>query len=61
MTQFLKRFVRDEEGASLVEYSVLIGLVTAGVILTISTVGGKVTQAWTNLNTNMTGSGFTAP
>lgn len=58
MTQFLKNFVRDEEGASLVEYTVLIGLVTAGVIITIGLVGGKVANAWTKLNTNMSGSGF---
>lgn len=58
MSQFLKRFVRDEEGASLVEYSVLIGLVTAAVIAIISAVGGKVTNAWDNLNANMTGNGF---
>ncbi|WP_445503553.1 Flp family type IVb pilin [Microvirga sp. G4-2] len=58
MTGFLKNFVRDEEGASLVEYTVLIGLVTAATIGLISTVGGKVTFAWNRLNNNMTGSGF---
>lgn len=58
MIQFLARFVRDEEGASLVEYSVLIGLVTAAVIATISLVGGKVLNAWNNLNDAMVGDGF---
>ncbi|KLK92632.1 hypothetical protein AA309_13115 [Microvirga vignae] len=58
MSQFLKRFARDEEGASLVEYSVLIGLISAAVILLIGTVGGKVTNAWTRLNTNMNGAAF---
>ena len=56
MSKFNKlaaRFIRDERGASLVEYSVLIGLITAATILTIVAVGGKVLVAWTTLNTNM--------
>jgi pilus assembly protein Flp/PilA len=59
MTQFLKNFARDEEGASLVEYSVLIGLVTAAVIVTISSVGGRVTKAWTTLDGSMDTGGMT--
>ena len=53
MVDLLKQLGRDEEGASLVEYSILIGLITAAVITLIVAVGGKVTNAWTALNTNM--------
>ena len=45
-------FKKNIEGASLIEYSILIGLITAAVIVTIGLVGGKVGTAWTNLNTN---------
>ena len=52
--KFLVRFAKDENGASLVEYSILLGIITAGAIATIVTVGGKVGTAWTTTNTNWT-------
>jgi pilus assembly protein Flp/PilA len=36
--------------ASMVEYSILIGIITAAAIATIVTVGGKVSTAWKTLN-----------
>ncbi len=45
---------KDTRGASLIEYSILIGLITAAVIATIVLVGGKVSGAWTTLNANWT-------
>ena len=41
---------KDEEGAALIEYTVLIALVTLGVIVMIGTVGGKVLARWTTLD-----------
>lgn len=53
--QLLAHKLRDDvRGASLIEYSILIGLITAAVIVTIVAVGGKVTGAWGDLNTNWT-------
>jgi len=43
------RLWKDESGASLLEYSILIGLITAGVVATISTVGDWVFAKWTLL------------
>ncbi|NNE41483.1 MAG: Flp family type IVb pilin [Marinicaulis sp.] len=40
----------DTEGASLIEYSLLIGLITAAVVATIATVGGKLPKYWNDLN-----------
>jgi pilus assembly protein Flp/PilA len=45
------RLAKDESGASLVEYSVLIGLITVATVVTIGLVGDKVSDAWTDLNT----------
>lgn len=47
------RFARDERGASMVEYSILIGIITAATVGTIVLVGGKVTTAWNTLNAAM--------
>jgi pilus assembly protein Flp/PilA len=44
---------KDERGASLLEYSILIGLITAGVVVTITNVGTWVDTKWTKLKTNL--------
>lgn len=43
---------RDEDGAALIEYSLLIGLIVVGVVAVIGTVGTTVLAKWTSLNTN---------
>ena len=44
----------DEEGAAMIEYSVLIGLITALVIALVVTVGQWVENAWNDLNAALT-------
>ena len=46
-----KRFVANEDGAALVEYTVLIGIMLVAVIATIIAVGTWVNTKWTALNT----------
>jgi|GEM_PF-2570848 len=47
--------IRDNiEGASLIEYSLLIGLITAAVVGTIVIIGGRVEGWWTDLDTATT-------
>ena len=41
-----KRFLRDEGGASLVEYAVLIGLISAALVTAISGLGGGISNAF---------------
>lgn len=53
LANFRDRLSRDDSGASLVEYSVLIGLITVATIAMIILVGGKVLAAWTALNAAM--------
>ena len=47
----------DESGASLLEYSVLVGLITAGVVGTILTVSGWVGNKWTTLQGTLLNAG----
>lgn len=49
MTKFLKKFVKDEEGAALIEYTVLLGILVVAVITTIGLVGTWVSEKWTAL------------
>jgi pilus assembly protein Flp/PilA len=47
--QLVKKFCKDEQGAALVEYSVLLGVMLVAVIGTIVLVGGWVNTKWTAL------------
>jgi pilus assembly protein Flp/PilA len=47
--QLMQRLARDEEGAALVEYTVLLGIMLVAVITTIGLVGGWMSTKWTAL------------
>jgi pilus assembly protein Flp/PilA len=49
----LRRFVRDRSGQDLIEYGLLIGLVTIAAITAIALIGPKVAAYFTNLNANL--------
>lgn len=49
------RFRSEDDGAAMVEYSVLIGLITAATIATIILVGAWVSGAWSGLCTALDG------
>ena len=46
----LTKFGKDEEGAALIEYTVLLGILLVAVIATIILVGGWIGTQWTTLN-----------
>jgi pilus assembly protein Flp/PilA len=49
LKSFVKKFAADESGASLIEYSLLIGLITVLAVVAITAVGIWVNGQWTNL------------
>lgn len=51
MQSKLRKIASDKSGATMIEYSVLVGLITAAVIVTIGLVALWVAGAWTTLNT----------
>ncbi len=56
MKQFrikLKGFRKDRRGASLVEYSLVLGLVAIASVALISSVGTSVNTIWTKTDTQM--------
>jgi Flp pilus assembly pilin Flp len=53
MKTLLKRFVADQSGQDLIEYGLLVGIVTVGAIGVIVLVGPKVATYFTDLNTNL--------
>lgn len=53
MSQLFKRFVREEDGQDLIEYGLLIGIITVGCIVAINAIGPMVAAYFNNLNANL--------
>jgi pilus assembly protein Flp/PilA len=51
-----RRFHEDEDGAAMVEYSILIGIIAGAAILAITAIGLWVNGRFTGLCANMAGS-----
>ncbi len=50
----VKKLGADEEGAALIEYTVLLGILIVAVIATIAGVGGWVNGQWATLSGKLT-------
>jgi len=53
LIKLVQRLRKDEDGAALVEYSVLIGIITVAVIALIVSVGDWVSTEWNALCTTL--------
>jgi pilus assembly protein Flp/PilA len=51
----LKRFAREDSGASMVEYAVLVGLITAALITAIGLLGTEITGAFDEVRLELNG------
>ena len=43
------RMRKDQNGATMIEYSILIGIITAAVVASVVIMGGRVAVWWTTL------------
>jgi Flp pilus assembly pilin Flp len=53
MKALFNRFVREESGQDLIEYGLLIGIITTGAITAIGLIGPKVQSYYETLETNL--------
>jgi pilus assembly protein Flp/PilA len=53
MKNLFNRFVREEEGQDLIEYGLLVGIITVACIVAITAIGPKVGSYFSNLNANL--------
>lgn len=49
VTNLVSKLRKDQDGAALIEYTVLLGILIVAVIATITLVGGWVSGQWTAL------------
>ena len=55
MLKLVKKFRKEEEGASLIEYSLLVGLISVAVAATIVLLKGNLVTIWSTLQSIMAG------
>ena len=56
--ELLKRFIRDEKGLETVEYAIILGLIVAGTIIVIQTIGSRVLNAFNTVDGEMEAGGM---
>ncbi|HET6149885.1 MAG TPA: Flp family type IVb pilin [Polyangia bacterium] len=49
----IKNLIKDEDGATAVEYGLIVAAIAAVIAGIVVTVGGKVQTAFTNVSTHM--------
>jgi pilus assembly protein Flp/PilA len=52
MTSFL-RMLKNDEGATMVEYGIMVALIAAVCIVLVAALGGKVSTAFSSVNANI--------
>ena len=55
----IKNFFKDESGASAVEYGLLVSLIAVAIIVTVTALGGKLSDVFYGLSTSRVGEGHT--
>jgi len=55
MKQLLRRFANDDEGAALVEYGMLVGLIAVICIVAVTALGTEVSTAFSTIASALSG------
>ena len=53
MKSLFVRFVREDAGQDLIEYGLLVGIITVAAITAVKAIGPKVATYFTTLDTNL--------
>ena len=51
MTNFIKNFWNDEEGATAIEYGLIAGLIAVGLIAALTALGGDLSSLFGRIST----------
>jgi len=50
-----KQFIDDDQGADLIEYALLAGLISLAAVVTLTAVGTSITGLFTKISTKLNG------
>ena len=57
MKQFAQRFLKDESGATAIEYGLIAGFVAIAIVAALTTMGGNLSTVFGNANTDIAAAG----
>lgn len=55
MTNFIKNFLQDEEGATAIEYGLIAGLIAVVIIAAVTTLGTEIKTTFEKIGTAIKG------
>ena len=61
MTNIIKNFWNDEEGATAIEYGLIAGLIAVGLLVALTEIGDKLKVVFTKISGALTNAGTAAP
>ena len=53
MKTLVKRFVKDESGATAIEYGLIAAGISVAIIVVVNSIGSSLNTAFTNVQTNL--------
>ena len=56
MSKFVTRFVKDESGATAIEYGLIVALIAVVIITAVSALGSNLSTTFTSVGTTIKGS-----
>ena len=57
MRNMIKNFIKQEEGATMVEYALMVALIAAALITAVTTLSGNIGSKFTSVGTTIAGAG----
>lgn len=53
MTKFFLRFAKDEQGATAIEYGLIVALIAVVIIVAVTAVGTSLSGQFNNINSSL--------
>ncbi len=53
MRNLVNRFIKDESGATAIEYGLIAALIAVGIIAAVGTIGTKLTKTFTKIGSTL--------
>ncbi|MBV1700456.1 MAG: Flp family type IVb pilin [Hyphomicrobiales bacterium] len=53
MKNIFSRFVKDQSGATAIEYGMIVALISVAIIGAVTAIGGKLSTAFNTINTDL--------
>lgn len=53
MTKFVSRFMKDESGATAIEYGMIAALIAVAIVAVLPTLGTKLKNTFSNVEQNL--------